>query len=80
LISIERAQISHHEIEGTCAIRSRETLRLYDKETVELEYRDPLNQWVADLAVLNEDKTVRFIIEVYHTYKTQNHVLGDGMK
>ena len=44
-----------------------------DKDDVIIEYRDPNNRYVADIAVLNGGK-VKSIFEIMHTHKTTTNV------
>lgn len=57
---------------GTCSVMdntTKHTIHYKEGDTVVLEYRDPYGKYIADIAVLNNDK-VRYIIEIKHSHQT----------
>jgi len=51
----------------------REIITYKDNDEVVVEYRDPSNKYIADIALLNDGK-VRYIFEVKHTHATTTTV------
>lgn len=54
---------------GSCGTMVEETVQYQDGDEVVLEYRDPAGKYIADLAILNNDK-VRCIFEINHSHRT----------
>lgn len=49
------------------------TLKYDENDEVVVEYRDPNNRYIADIAILNNNR-VKYIFEIQHTHKTTTDV------
>ena len=47
-------------------------LKLEKNYTVKLEYISSYKKWCADICILDENKNIKWIIEIMHTHKTEN--------